>query len=157
MTSRYGWGLRGERVLEAVPHGHWTTTTLIQAIDITGTRAAMITDGPTNMTVFETFVDWLLAPRLRAGDVVVMDNLPSHKSARAVKLIEQSGASVLYLPPYSPDLNPIEKIFSKVKSFLRSAAAPTQAALYDAIAFALETITPTDCRNVFPSCGYMAI
>lgn len=157
MTSRYGWGLRGERVLEAVPHGHWTTTTLIQAIDITGTRAAMITDGPTNTAVFETFVDWLLAPALQEGDVVVMDNLSSHKSPRAVELIERTGASVLYLPPYSPDLNPIEKIFSKVKNFLRSAAARTQAALYDAIAFALETITPADCRNVFRSCGYMAI
>jgi transposase len=157
MTSRYGWGPRGERVLEAVPHGHWTTTTLIQAIDVTRTRAAMITDGPTNTAVFETFVDWLLAPQLRPGDMVVMDNLSSHKSPRAIELIEQAGASVLYLPPYSPDLNPIEKIFSKVKSFLRSAAARTQAALYDAIAFALETITPSDCRHVFRSCGYMAI
>ncbi len=154
MTSRYGWGLKGERVLEAVPHGHWTTTTLLQAIDLSGTRAAMITDGPTNAAVFETFVDWILAPKLRPGDVVVMDNLGSHKSPRAVESIERAGASVLYLPPYSPDLNPIEKIFSKVKSFLRSAAARTQAELYDAIAIALETITPTDCRNVFESCGY---
>ena len=78
MTGRYGWGLKGERVLEAVPHGHWTTTTLLQAIDLSGTRAAMITDGPTNAAVFETFVDWLLAPKLRPGDVVVLDNLPSH-------------------------------------------------------------------------------
>jgi transposase len=154
MTGRYGWGLKGERVVEAVPHGHWSTTTLLQAIDLSGTRAAMITDGPTNAAVFETFVDWLLVPTLRPGDVLVMDNLSSHKSPRAVECIERAGASVLYLPPYSPDLNPIEKIFSKVKSFLRSAAARTQAELYDAIAIALETITPADCRNVFTSCGY---
>lgn len=154
MTRRYGWGRRQERVTEPVPHGRWRTTTLLHAIDLSGTRAAMITDGPTNARVFETFVDWLLAPKLRRGDVVVMDNLASHKSARAVGRIEAAGARVLYLPPYSPDLNPIEKVFSKVKDFLRSAAARTERALYDAIAFALETITSSDCRNVFHACGY---
>jgi transposase len=154
MTRRYGWGPRHERVAEPVPHGRWRTTTLLHAVDVTGTRAAMITDGPTNAAVFETFIDWLLAPKLRSGDVVVMDNLSSHKSARAVARIEGVGAKVLYLPPYSPDLNPIEKVFSKVKDFLRSAAARTERALYDAIAFALETVTARDCRNVFRSCGY---
>ena len=154
MTRRYGWGSKSRRVVEAVPHGRWKTTTLLHAIDISGTRAAMITDGPTSAPVFETFVDWLLAPALRPGDLVVLDNLSSHKSARAVARIEAAGARVLYLPPYSPDLNPIEKVFSKVKNFLRFAAARTQAALWDAIAFALDAVTPDDCRNVFRSCGY---
>ena len=154
MTRRYGWGPRKERVTEHVPHRRWRTTTLLHAIDLAGTRAAMITDGPTNAAVFEKFVDWLLAPALRDGDIVVMDNLPSHKSPRAVARIEEAGAKVVYLPPYSPDLNPIEKIFSKVKDFLRSVAARTERTLYDAIAFALDTITPSDCRNVFRSCGY---
>jgi transposase len=154
MTSRYGWGPRSGRVVEAVPHGRWKTTTLLHAIDARGTRAAMITDGPTNAAVFETFVDWLLAPALRPGDVVVLDNLPSHKSAKAVERIERAGASVRYLPPYSPDLNPIEKVFSKVKALLRFAAARTKDALWDAIAFALDAVTPDDCRNVFRSCGY---
>jgi transposase len=154
MTRRYGWGPKKARVAEAVPHGHWKTTTLLQAIGLSGTRAAMVTDGPTSAAVFETFVDWLLAPKLRPGDVVVLDNLSSHKSARAVARIESAGARVKYLPPYSPDLNPIEKVFSKVKSLLRFAAARTQAALWDAIAFALDAVTPDDCRNVFRSCGY---
>ena len=154
MTSRYGWGPKSGRVVEPVPRGHWKTTTLLHAIDLAGTRAAMITDGPANAAVFETFVDWLLAPKLRRGDVVVLDNLPSHKSAKAAERIERAGASVRYLPPYSPDLNPIEKVFSKVKSFLRFAAARTKDALWDAIAFALDTVTPDDCRNVFRSCGY---
>jgi transposase len=154
MTGRYGWGRRSGRVVEPVPHGHWKTTTLLHAIDVGGTRAAMITDGPTSAAVFETFVDWLLAPKLRPGDVVVLDNLSSHKSARAVQRIEAAGARVRYLPPYSPDLNPIEKVFSKLKNFLRFAAARTQAALWDAIAFALDAVTPDDCRNVFRSCGY---
>jgi transposase len=154
MTSRYGWGLKSGRVVEAVPHGRWKTTTLLHAIDLRGTRAAMITDGPTDAAVFETFVDWLLAPALRPGDVVVLDNLAAHKSAKAVARIEAAGARVRYLPPYSPDLNPIEKVFSKVKSFLRFAAARTRAALWDAIAFALDAVTPEDCRNVFRSCGY---
>lgn len=154
MTRRYGWGPKAKRVVEAVPHGHWQSTTLLQAIDHAGTRAAMITDGPTNAAVFETFVDWLLAPALRSGDVVVMDNLTSHKSSRAVERIKEAGARVLYLPPYSPDLNPIERIFSKIKSVLRKAKARTKAALYDAIALALKTITPADCQNTFRACGY---
>lgn len=154
MAARYGWGFRSERAVEAVPHGRWKTTTLIHAIDVCGTRAAMITDGPTNAAVFETFVEWLLAPKLQPGDVVILDNLGSHKSAKAVAGIEAAGARVLYLPPYSPDLNPIEKVFSKVKAFLRFAAARTKETLWDAIAFALDTVTPDDCRNVFRSCGY---
>jgi transposase len=114
----------------------------------------MITDGPTNAAVFETFVDWLLAPKLRPGDVVVPDHLPGHKSARAIRRIERAGASGRDLPPDSPDLNPIETVFATLKGFLRFAAARTQDALWDASAFALDTVTPEDCRNLFRSCGY---
>ena len=114
----------------------------------------MVTDGPADAAVSETFVDRLPAPKLRRGGVVVPDNLPSRKSAKAVGRIERAGAGVRSLPPYSPDLNPIEKVFSKVKGLLRSAAARTKDALRDAIAFALDAVTPDDCRNVFRSCGY---
>jgi len=126
MTRRYGWGRRAERVTEPVPHRRWRTATLLHAIDVSGTRAAMITDGPTNAAVFETFVDWLLAPALRDGDLVVMDNLPSHKSPRAVARIEEAGARVVYLPPYSPDLNPIERIFAKIKQSSKTSSARSQ-------------------------------
>jgi transposase len=156
MTRRYGRAARGERVIEAVPGGHWNTTTLIHAIDVEGTRAAMITDGPTNAAVFEGFVRWLLVPALHAGDIVVMDNLSSHKTAAVAEAIEAVGATICYLPPYSPDMNPIEKIFSKIKAWLRSAQARTEATLYDAIADALRSITPTDCRNCFRAAGYRA-
>lgn len=143
-------------MIEAVPGGHWNTTTLIQAIDLKGTRAAMITDGPTNAAVFEGFVRWLLVPALHLGDIVVMDNLSSHKSAAVAEAIETAGATIHYLPPYSPDMNPIEKIFSKIKAWLRSAQARTEAALYDAIANALRSVTPTDCCNCFRAAGYRA-
>lgn len=156
MTRRYGRASRGERVIEAVPGGHWKTTTLIQAIDVQGTRAAMITDGPTTAAVFEGFVRWLLVPALRPGDIVVLDNLSSHKTAAVAEAIQAVGATVCYLPPYSPDMNPIEKIFSKVKAWLRSAQARTEAALYDAIADALRSIAPSDCRNCFRAAGYRA-
>jgi transposase len=154
MTGRYGWGPKSGRVVEAVPHGRRKTTTLLHAIDLRGTRAAMITDGPADAAVFETFVEWLLAPALRPGDVVVLDDLGARESAKAAARIEAAGARVLYLPPYSPDPNPIEKVFSKVKALLRFAAARTEDALWDAIAFALDAVTPEDCRNLFRSCGY---
>jgi transposase len=154
MTRRYGRSLRGERVIEPVPGGHWQTTTLIHAIDVQGTRAAMITDGPANAAVFEGFVRWLLVPTLHPDDLVVMDNLSSHKTQAAHSAIEATGARILYLPPYSPDMNPIEKIFSKVKAWLRSVKARTETALYTAIGDALRRITASDCRNCFRAAGY---
>lgn len=154
MSRLYGWAPCCDRVSDDVPHGHWKTTTLIQAIDWQGSRAAMITDGPTNSMVFEGFVDWLLAPALRPGDILIMDNLSSHKCASALEKIEKTGAEVRFLPPYSPDLNPIEQVFSKIKAFLRRAAARTEKRLYDAIAEAIQTITPTDCMNCFSNSGY---
>ena len=154
MTRLYGWGRREERVVEAVPAGHWKTSTLIQGIDLKGVRAAMLTDGPTTATVFTGFVEWLLVPVLKPTDIVLLDNLSSHKTARAIQAIEQTGAEVWFLPPYSPDLNPIEKIFSKVKHWLRKAKARTESALYTAVGEALNTITELDCRNCFRACGY---
>ena len=154
ITRRYGRAPKGERLIEPVPHGHWNTTTLIQAIDIHGTRTAMLTDGPTNALVFRGFVEYFLVPALQPDDIVVMDNLASHKVSGVVEAIEQVGAEVWYLPPYSPDFNPIEKIFSKVKALLRAAKARTDSALQHAIGNALRAITASDCRGCFQSCGY---
>ena len=156
MTRLYGWSLRGERLVEPVPAGHWQTTTLLQAIGVEGVRCAMLTDGPTTAAVFEGFVRWLLVPTLRPGDILLLDNLSSHKASGALQAIAQAGAEAWFLPPYSPDLNPIEKTFAKVKSWLRRAKARTTAALQDAVASALRALTPDDCRNCFRACGYQA-
>jgi len=155
MTRRYGWGPSDQRINDSVPHGHWQTTTLIQAIDWQGSRAAMITNGPTNSMVFEAYVDWLLAPSLRPGDILIMDNLSSHKSHAAIEKIREAGAEVRFLPPYSPDLNPIEQIFSKIKAYLRRAAVRTERRLYNAIGKAIDSITPQDCTNCFRNAGYL--
>jgi transposase len=154
MTRRYGRAPKGKRLVEAVPQGHWNTTTLIQAVDREGTRTAMLTDGPTNALVFRGFVKHFLVPALRPKDIVVMDNLPSHKVSGVRELIEEVGAQLWYLPPYSPDLNPIEKIFAKVKALLRKAKARTDSALYRAIRNALRNVTAADCKGCFESCGY---
>ncbi len=122
MTRRYDWGPTEQRVTDLVPHSHWETTKLIHAIDCNGSRASMITNGPTSAWVFEAYVDWLLAPALRPGDILTMDNLSSHKNSSALKKIEATGAEVRSLPPYSPDLNPIEQIFSKIKVAIASDA-----------------------------------
>ena len=113
LTRLRGWGLSGQRVVEAVPGGKWHTSTLVQAIGLEGIRAAMVLDGPINAPSFTGFCQWLLIPALYPGDLVVMDNLSSHRSAAAIQAIEAAGARVVYLPPYSPDLNPIENIFSR--------------------------------------------
>lgn len=154
MTRTYGWGPTFERVVDAVPHGHWQTTTLVQVIDYQGTRAAMTTNGPVNALIFDEFVDWILLPALRLGDILVMDNLSSHKNASTLAKIESKGVEVRFLPPYSPDFNPIEKIFSKVKASLRSFAARTKRTLDNAISKAIASITPDDCMNCFKACGY---
>jgi transposase len=156
MTRRYGWGPSQERVKDLVPHGHWETTTLIHAIDCHGSRASMITNGPTNSWVFQAYVDWLLVPSLRPGDILIMDNLSSHKNAVTLEKIEATGAEVRFLPPYSPDLNPIEQIFSKIKTHLRRLAVRTERKLYNAIGKAIETVTSEDCLNCFRNSGYVA-
>lgn len=154
MTRRYGWGQSAKRVDDSVPHGHWQTTTLIQAIDYRGTRVAATTNGPNNSWVFETFIDWLLAPALREGDILIMDNLSSHKNARVLEKIKATGAEVRFLPPYSPDLNPIEQIFSKIKAYLRKVAVRTERKLENAIGKAIETVTAEDCLHCFKNAGY---
>lgn len=153
-TRLRGWAWGGERLVESVPGGLWQTNTLVQAIALDGTRAAMVLDGPINGVSFAGFCEWLLAPSLHAGDLVVMDNLSSHKSIRAVNAIEAIGARVIYLPPYSPDLNPIENIFSKVKQLLRGLRPRSLEEIVAAVRKVLPKITHDDIESVFLHCGY---
>jgi transposase len=157
MTRTRGRAPRGVRVIEKVPHGHWLTTTMISAIRTSGPFAEAIVTGATDSDVFRAYVKDVLAPQLQRGDVVIMDNLQPHKAAGVKEMIEAAGARLLYLPPYSPDYNPIENMWSKVKQHLRSAAARTYDALLKAIADALATITVSDCVGFFRHCGYDAI
>jgi len=154
MTRLRGRAPRGERLIDNSPHGHWKTTTLIAALGIEGMRCSTVVDGAVNGDVFEAFVEQVLVPQLRPGDVVVMDNLSSHKRARTRELIEAAGAELEYLPPYSPDLNPIEMVFAKVKGLLRSLAARTRQALWDAMQSVLDQVTASDAINCFRHCGY---
>jgi transposase len=157
MTRTRGRAPRGQRVIERVPHGHWQTTTMIAAIRTSGACAPAVVTGATDGDVFRSYVQHVLVPELRPGDVVVLDNLQAHKAAGVQQMIESAGAMLLYLPPYSPDYNPIENMWSKVKQHLRSIAARTYEALLKAIADALATVTPSDCRGFFRHCGYDAI
>ena len=154
MTRLRGRGPRGARVHDKCPAGHWCTTTMLSSIRLDGSTACMTIEGATDTEVFRTFVREVLCPTLSAGDIVIMDNLSPHKSEPTLALIEAAGASVLFLPAYSPDFNPIEKMWSKVKASLRSAQARTLAALQEAIAAALASVTAQDARNWFVSCGY---
>jgi len=154
MTRLRGRAVRGERLVEKIPHGHWKTTTLIAALGIEGVRCSTVVDGAVNGDVFEAFVKQVLVPQLRPGDVVIMDNLSSHKRTRTRRRIEATGAQLWFLPPYSPDLNPIELIFSKVKSLLRSLACRTRDALWRAMQSVLDRVTATDAANCFSHCGY---
>jgi transposase len=154
MTRLRGRALRGDRVHGTAPHGHWNSTTIIGAMRWDGSTACMTIDGATDAEVFRVYVSQILVPALRPGDVVVMDNLAPHKNQEALAFIRQAGAQVLFLPAYSPDLNPIEKMWSKVKNTLRSLEARTQESLLEAIGQALEGITTQDAINWFASCGY---
>lgn len=156
MARLYGRARRGERCRAAVPHGHWKTTTFTGALRLYGMTAPMVLDGPMNGDAFHAYVEQVLAPTLRPGDIVVMDNLAPHK-ARAVRdAIAAQGAELRYLPPYSPDLNPIENAFAKLKAALRKAAARTTTELEDAIRHALRTFQPDECANYFAAAGYGA-
>jgi len=156
MTRLYGRAPVGKRCYYAAPHGHWKTTTMLSAIRSTGViqNASIVFDGPTNALVFRGYVEDCLAPSLRAGDIVVMDNLSSHKVTGVREAIDSAGASVWYLPPYSPDLNPIEKLWSKVKTWLRRVAARTVEGLIQAVGDALRAVDTNECRAYFRSCGY---
>ena len=154
MTRLYGRSFAGRRVYDSVPQGHWATTTMLAAVGLEGTKAPMVIEGSVDAEVFGAYVEQVLVPEVRGGDIVVMDNLSSHKVSGVREAIEAAGDELWYLPPYSPDLNPIEKMWSKVKEFLRKVAARTCEALYQAIADALRTVTQTDIVGWFKSCGY---
>jgi transposase len=154
MTRLRGRAPRGQRLIGKTPHGHWKTTTLIAALGIDGVRCSTVVDGAVNRDVFEAFVEQVLVPELREGDVVVLDNLSSHKSVRTRTLIERAGARLVFLPPYSPDLNPIELIFAKVKQLLRSLSCRTKDTLWNAMQSVLDQVTPSDAANCFEHCGY---
>jgi transposase len=154
MTRLRGRAPLGERLLAKIPHGHWKTTTLIGALDVNGVRCSTVVDGAVNADVFEAFVGQVLVPQLKSGDVVVLDNLSSHKRSRTRELIEAAGAQLVFLPPYSPDLNPIEMVFSKVKQLLRSLACRTRESLWQAMQSVLDRITATDAVHCFQHCGY---
>ena len=154
MTRLYGRGFDGARVYDRVPHGHWCTTTMVAAIGATGAKAPFVFDGAMDSEAFRAYVEHVLVPELKANDIVVLDNLKCHADIQARELIEKAGAQVWFLPPYSPDLNPIEKMWSKVKAILRTACARTQDALYQAIADAFARITVDDACGWIQSCGY---
>jgi len=157
MMRTRGRAPRGVRVIDKVPHGHWRTTTMISAIRTAGPFAAALVSGATDGDVFLAYVEHALVPELRPGDVVILDNLQPHKATGVRERIEGVGARLLYLPPYSPDFNPIENMWSKVKQHLRSAAARTFEALQAAVWTALDRVTPSDCAGYFRHCGYPAM
>ena len=154
MARTHGRAPCGERLRASIPHGHWKTTTFVAGLRNCGMVAPMVLDGPINGELFQVYVEQVLVPDLRAGDIVIMDNLGSHKGAGVRAAIEAAGASLLYLPPYSPDFNPIEKAFAKLKAMLRKAAARTVDALWAVIATVIEIFTPTECANYFAAAGY---
>ena len=156
MARLYGRAPRGQRCRAAVPHGHWKTTTFTAGLRWDGLIAPLVLDGPMDGDAFIAWVEQSLAPSLRQGDTVIMDNLPAHKVNGVRQAIEAVGARLLYLPPYSPDFNPIEMVFAKLKALLRAAAARTIPDLWQAIADALKRFTPDECRNYLMAAGYDA-
>ena len=154
MARSHGRAARGERPRAPVPHGHWKTTTFVAGLRTTGMVAPMVLDGPINAIAFQAYVDQVLVPTLQPGDVVIMDNLSSHKGAGVRAAIEAAGASLLHLPPYSPDFDPIENAFSKLKAALRKAAERTMEGLWTAIGRVIPTFTPAECANYFANAGY---
>jgi transposase len=154
MTRRYGWAPRPERVSEAVPAGHWRTLTVLAALTLDGMLASMTIESPTDGDVFLAFLEQVLGPKLQPGHIVVLDNLGAHKVDGVRKLIESRGALLLYLPPYSPDFNPIEQAWSKLKQFLRGVKARVLDQLEPAIAQAIAAITPQNAQAFFHHCGY---
>ena len=156
MARRYGRAPRGQRLRASIPDGHWKTTTFVAGLRNSGLVAPFVLDGPINRDAFETYVARVLVPDLRPGDVVVMDNLSSHKGPRVQEMIEAADASLRYLPPYSPDFNPIENAFAKLKALLRKAAERTVNGLWNRIGAALDAFTPAECANYFAAAGYDA-
>ena len=156
MARTHGRAPRGERLRAGVPRGHWKTTTFVAGLRRTGMVAPMVLDGPIDGATFQAYVDQVLVPELAPGDIVVLDNLGSHKGPRVRAAIEAAGARLLHLPPYSPDFNPIERAFAKLKALLRKAAERTLHGLWTIIGRLVETFTPAECANYFAAAGYDA-
>jgi transposase len=154
MTRLYGRAHGGQRCKDACPHGHWETTTMLSSVKLDGSTECVVFDGAVDKSIFCEYIDKILSPSLQKGDVVIMDNLSSHKNNKVLEIIEGKGARVLFLPPYSPDFNPIEKMWSKIKQILRSLKARSQEELISAIAQALDSVTTSDAKGWFESCGY---
>ena len=144
----------GERCRAGVPHGHWKTTTFTGALRLTGMTAPMVLDGPMNGTVFLAYAEQVLAPTLQPGDIVIMDNLPAHRASGVREAIERAGARLRFLPPYSPDMNPIENAFAKLKALLRAKAERTIDALWDTVGTLIDCFKPAECANYFKAAGY---
>lgn len=155
LTRRYGRALKGKRCLGSAPYGHWQTTTFVGALRHRRLSAPMVIDGPMDGEVFLAYVRSCLCPTLAPGDIVILDNLSSHKVDGVEAAIRASRATALYLPPYSPDLNPIEKFFSKLKALLRKAAKRSQTALWEEIGALLNSVSSNECMHYFKSCGYV--
>jgi transposase len=157
LARRYGRCATSERLVAAVPYGHWRTTTFVAGLKQTGLVAPLVLDGPMTGRAFRAYVEQCLAPALMPGDVVVLDNLAAHKVDGVRQAIAAAGASILYLPPYSPDLNPIEQLFAKLKALLRKVAARTKEELWSTIGRLLDTYPSTEGSNYFRHCGYGSI
>lgn len=154
MTRRYGRAIGGARCVGYAPNGHWKSMTMLSSIRVSGETECMVVDGALNKELFDAYIERFLCPTIKAGDIVIMDNLATHKSERAKKAIESRGASVWFLPPYSPDLNPIEHMWSKVKQLLRGLEKRTWDELEKGIAWALNKVSPKDAIGWFNNCGY---
>ena len=157
MARQRGRSAKGARLHVGIPHGHWKTTTFVAGLRSSGMVAPMALDGPINREVFVAYVEQILVTTLKPGDIVIMDNLPAHKGAQVRDAIEAVGAELRYLPPYSPDFNPIENSFSKIKANLRKAASRTMTDLWQAIANVIPKITAAECTNYFINAGYNPI
>ena len=157
MTRLRGRSKRGSRLVASVPHGHWKTTTFVAGLRTQGLIAPLVIDGPMNGVIFKAYVEQMLAPSLSVGDIVIMDNLSAHKVTGVRQAIEARGATLMYLPPYSPDLNPIEMAFSKLKALLRKAGKRTRDSLWDVIGQGIDEFRPQECTAYFKHAGYFSV
>ncbi len=157
MARTRGRSRRGTRLVSPVPHGHWKTTTFVAGLRSSGVAAPLVVDGPINGTIFLAYVEQCLAPALTPGDIVIMDNLSAHKVNGVRQAIEAVGAELVYLPPYSPDFNPIEQFFAKLKALLRKAAERSIDALWNRIGASLDHFPPQECSNYIRNSGYVQI
>jgi transposase len=157
MAPLYGWGPCGERLEGLVPHGHWQTLTFIGALRCDRLTAPWLVDGPINGEIFTTYVERVLVPTLAPGDIVILDNLGSHKGKAVRRAIREAGAHLIFLPPYSPDLNPIEQLFAKLKHWLRAAQSRSIDTACTSIAAILDALSPTECANYLRNAGYASV